>query len=78
MKFALEPLYIIDHVADYFANYTLPDTLLSITDLPQAYKCSACYLSFLQAMQATPYSNYDESWVVDYQTIQTCKRKRLI
>lgn len=66
-------VYLLANRIDYFANYTLPATISSITDLPRDYKCSACYLSFLQAMQATPYSNYDESWVADYQTIQASK-----
>lgn len=54
------------------ANWTqaLPQRDIAFADLPKTYLCSYCYLSLLQAIQSTPYSNYDESFVGPYQDAQ--------
>jgi len=49
----------------------LPDTDIQIQNLPKDYLCSSCYLNLLQALQKSPFSNYDESWQDDYVAAQT-------
>ena len=54
------------------ANWTrtLPNYDVLLQDLPKQYLCSGCHLSLLEALQSTPYSNYDESFVEQYQAVQ--------
>ena len=50
---------------------SLSDKDVAFHNLPKEKLCSSCFLSYLQAIQDTPYSNYDESFVQHYSTVQT-------
>ena len=52
---------------------SLPDRDFALDELPKADLCSYCYMSLLQAIQSTPYSNYDESFVDQYKAAQAGK-----
>ena len=59
-------------------NWTsdLPDQDFALADLRKENLCSDCFLSLLQAIQSTPYSNYDESFVAQYQDAQKGQKFR--
>lgn len=54
------------------ANWTqsLPNHDIAFNMLPKANLCSICFLGLLRAIESTPYSNYDESFVTPYQDAQ--------
>lgn len=52
----------------------LPDRDFALAELPRANLCSYCFLALLQAIQSTPYSNYDESFVEQYKEAQAGKQ----
>ncbi|KAF4552682.1 LysM domain-containing protein 5 [Elsinoe fawcettii] len=59
-----------EYCNDIMRDWILPDNDITIDRLPKQYLCSACYLNLLQAIQATPYSNYGPSMVEPYQKAQ--------
>ncbi|EAW07585.1 LysM peptidoglycan-binding domain-containing protein [Aspergillus clavatus NRRL 1] len=65
-------VYCTEEIGDI--QTLLGDTDSTLTTLSKDQLCSPCVLSLIQQMQATAYSNYDDSHVADWIAIQkTCQ-----
>ncbi|KAL1961764.1 hypothetical protein VTN77DRAFT_1090 [Rasamsonia byssochlamydoides] len=69
-RICLRDLNSTDYCIDIMSNYTWPDEDVALPDILPDILCSSCFMRHLQAVQSTPYSNYDESWPENYAAAQ--------